>query len=105
MFARSLATRRARPRSSYATRRSPGAVRAPSPSSGSRLEARVPRELLQLQQGVLLDLPDPLAGQTVLLADLRQGALAAVVDAVAHLDDGRRARVEAADEVVEFLAA
>src|SRR5690606_873044 len=105
LFARSSATLRSGGTgpSERAGRR--GRVVSLLKGSGDRVEAGVAGQLLQLQQRVLLDLTDALARQAVLLADLRQGALAAVLDAVAHLDDGGGALVQTADQVVELLAA
>ncbi len=60
--------------------------------------------MAQLGQGLALDLPDPLAGEVEVLADVVEGARLAVDQAVAHLHDAALAVGEAGQHRAQLLA-
>src|SRR6056297_579225 len=85
----------------------------PEPAPGSLIPGRsleevpqLPRTalvVLQLAQRLVLDLADPLARHAEVLPDLLERVLAAVHEALAHLEDLRLALVQLVERLVELL--
>src|SRR4051812_11945175 len=72
---------------------------------GRRPGALVVAHLLaDLAEGLLLELPDALAGEVVLVADLLEGELVLVVEAEAPADDARLDRRQRGEQPPDLVA-
>src|SRR6188474_1736107 len=67
------------------------------------LELPAPARVAQLAQRLGLDLPDPLAGDVEVAADLLEGPAAAILEAEAKLEDASLARREAVEHPLHLL--